>query len=70
MNIYDLYFTRQLGFDTPMLARIESISAESIDEARVIGEEKCRYYEDESNRRYAYKCEVSEARELITHQIK
>lgn len=66
MNIYDLYFTRQLGFGTPMLTKIEAISAESIDEARVIGKEKCRYYEDESNRRYVYKCEVSEARELKT----
>ena len=64
MKVYDLYFMRKLGFSAPLLARIETISAKSIDEAKVIGEEKCRYYADKSNRRYVYTCEVSEGGEV------
>ena len=70
LKIYDLYFTRQMGLSAPLLTRIETISANSINEARVIGEEKCQYYAGKSNRRYVYTCEVSEGRELEEMQIK
>lgn len=63
-KVYYLYIKRQLGFSAPLLDRIETINAKSVNDAIVIGEEKCRYYAKKSNRRYIYKCEVSEGREL------
>lgn len=63
-KVYYLYFKRQLGFTAPLLDRIETISAESMNDTVVIGEEKCRYYEEKSNGRYIYTCEVSEGRTL------
>lgn len=60
-KVYYLYFRRQLGFSAPLLDRIETIKAESVNEAIVLGEEECRYYTDKSNGRYIYKCEVSES---------
>lgn len=59
-KVYYLYIKRQLGFSAPLLDRIETINAKSVNEAIVLGEEKCRHYADKSNGRYIYKCEVSE----------
>ena len=58
MKLYDLYVTRQLGANAPLLVRIEAISAKSADEAKAIGVEKCRQYEAQANGRYAYRCKV------------
>lgn len=60
MKLYDLYVTRQLGANAPLLVRIEAISAKSADEAKAIGDEKCRHYEEQANGRYVYKCKVAE----------
>lgn len=59
-KVYYLYFRRQLGFTAPLLDRIETINAKSMNDAVVISEEKCRYYAEKSNGRYIYTCEVSE----------
>lgn len=59
-NVYYLYFRRQLGLTAPLLDRIETINAVSVNDAVVIGEEKCRYYAEKSNGRYIYTCKVSE----------
>lgn len=58
MKLYDLYVTRQLGANAPLLVRIEAISAKSAEEAKAIGDEKCRHYEAQANRRYVYRCKV------------
>lgn len=60
-KVYYLYIKRQMGFGTPLLDRIETINAESVNEAIVLGEEKCRHYAEKSNGRYIYKCEVLES---------
>lgn len=58
MKIYCLYITRQLGANAPLLVRIAAVSAKSADEAKAVGEEKCRHYEEKTNGRYIYKCKV------------
>ena len=58
MKLYGLYVTRQLGTNAPLLVRIEAISAKSADEAKAIGDEKCRHYEERANGRYVYRCKV------------
>lgn len=63
-KVYYLYFKRQLGFSAPLLDRIETINAQSMNEAKTIGEEECRYYTEKSCGRYIYKCEVSEGSRL------
>lgn len=63
-KVYYLYFRRQLWFTAPILDRIETINAKSANDAAVIGEEKCRCYEEKSNGRYIYTCEVSEGSDL------
>lgn len=58
IKLYDLYVTRQLGANAPLLVRIEAISAKSADEAKAIGVEKCWHYEAQANGRYVYSCKV------------
>lgn len=58
MKIYDLYVTRQLGANAPLLVKIETVSAKSADEAKAVGAEICRRSEAKANGRYVYKCKV------------
>lgn len=58
MKLYDLYVTRQLGANAPLLVKIETVSAKSIEEARQLGKEKCDHYAAQSAGRYTYKCKV------------
>lgn len=58
MKIYDLYVTRQLGDNAPLLVKIETVSAKSVDEARAVGTEKCLRYATQYAGRYKYKCKV------------
>ncbi len=58
IKIYDLYVTRQLGANAPLLVKIETVSAKSVDEARAVGTEKCLHYAAQSAGRYTYKCKV------------
>lgn len=58
MKIYDLYITRQLGANAPLLVRISTVSAKSADEAKAVGEEICRRAEAKTNGGYVYKCKV------------
>lgn len=58
IKIYSLYITRQLGTNAPLLVKIETISAKSVDEARAVGTEKCLRYAAQSAGRYKYKCKV------------
>lgn len=58
MKIYDVFITRQLGSSAPLLFKIETVSAKSIEEARQLGKEKCDHYAAQSAGRYTYKCKV------------
>ena len=58
IKIYNLYVTRQLGANAPLLFKIETVIAKSIDDARQLGKEKCDHYTAQSAGRYTYKCKV------------
>lgn len=58
MKIYDLYITRQLGANAPLLVRFSTVSAKSADEAEAVGAEICRRAEAKANGRYVYRCKV------------
>lgn len=67
IKLYDVFITRQLGSNAPLLFKIETVSAKSVEEAREKGQQECLRYSEQSGHRYTYDCKVTRGDGLLAH---